>query len=52
MSESLAPTEPLPANPDPGLTAAQRRMVAIFEIVLCSSVPTQLALGYVLTLGG
>jgi membrane protease YdiL (CAAX protease family) len=27
-------------------------MVAIFEIVLCSSVPTQLALGYVLSLGG
>ena len=52
MSESLAPIEPLPASPDPGLTAAQRRMVAIGEIVLCSSVPTQLALGYVLTLGG
>jgi len=52
MSEFLAPTEPLPANPDPGLTLVQRRMVAIFEIVLCSSVPTQLALGYVLTLGG
>lgn len=52
MSDSLAPTEPLPTNPNTGLTMAQRRMVAIFEIVLCSSVPTQLALGYVLTLGG
>jgi membrane protease YdiL (CAAX protease family) len=52
MSDSLAPTEPLPANPHTGLTVAQQRMVAIFEIVLCSSVPTQLALGYVLTLGG
>lgn len=52
MSESLAPTEPLPADPNPGLTAVQRRLVAIFEIVLCSSVPTQLVLGYVLMLGG
>src|SRR5690349_5013965 len=52
MSDSLAPSEPLPATPHTGLTSAQRRMVAIFEIVLCSSVPTQLALGYVLTLGG
>src|SRR6478609_635506 len=52
MSDSLAPTEPLPTNPNAGLTAAQRRMVAVFEIILCSSVPTQLALGYVLTLGG
>src|SRR4051812_24436720 len=56
MSDSLAPTEPLPANPPANppdlLTTAQRRMVAVFEIVLCSSVPTQLALGYVLTLGG
>ena len=52
MSESLAPTEPIPANPDPGLTAGQRRIVAIFEILLCSSVPTQLVLGYALTLGG
>jgi len=52
MSESLAPTEPLPANPARGLTLVQRRMLAIFEIVLCSSVPTQLALGYILTLGG
>ena len=52
MSESLAPSEPLPTNPNAGLTGIQRRMLAIFEIVLCSSVPTQLALGYVLTLGG
>jgi len=52
MSDSLAPSEPLPTNPNAGLTVAQRRMLAVFEIVLCSSVPTQLALGYVLTLGG
>lgn len=52
MSEFLAPTEPLPTNAPAGLTAAQRRMIAVFEIVLCSSVPTQLALGFVLTLGG
>jgi membrane protease YdiL (CAAX protease family) len=52
MSESLATPEPIPTTPITGQTAAQRRMVAIFEIVLCSSVPTQLALGYLLSLGG
>jgi membrane protease YdiL (CAAX protease family) len=52
MPDSLAPTEPLPTNPNAGLTIAQRRMVAVFEIILCSSVPTQLALGFVLTAGG
>jgi membrane protease YdiL (CAAX protease family) len=52
MSDSLATPEGVPTTPNAGQTAAQRRMLAIFEIVLCSSVPTQLALGYVLTLGG
>ena len=52
MPDSLASPEPLPTTPNAGQTAAQRRMVAIFEIVLCSSVPTQLAIGYLLTLGG
>lgn len=52
MSDSLARPEPLPTTPTTGQTAAQRRMVAIFEIVLCSSVPTQLALGFLLSLGG
>jgi membrane protease YdiL (CAAX protease family) len=52
MSDSLAPTGPLPTNPNAGLTTAHRRMVAVFEILLCSSVPTQIALGYMLTLGG
>jgi membrane protease YdiL (CAAX protease family) len=52
MADSLASPEGLPTTPNTGQTAAQRRMVAIFEIVLCSSVPTQLALGFVLTLGG
>jgi len=52
MSDSLAPSEPLSTNPTTSLTTAQRRMLAVFEVVLCSSVPTQLALGYVLSLGG
>lgn len=52
MSDSLAPSEPIPTDPNAGLTGAPRRLLAVFEIVLCSSVPTQLALGYVLTLGG
>lgn len=52
MSDSLVAPEPLPTTPNDGQTAAQRRLVAIAEIILCSSVPTQLALGYLLTLGG
>lgn len=52
MSDSLATPEPLPTAPIAGQTAAHRRMVAIFEIILCSSVPTQLALGFLLSLGG
>jgi len=52
MSDSLATPEPLPTTPTAGQTAGQRRMMAIFEIVLCSSVPTQLVIGYVLSLGG
>ena len=52
MSDFLATPEPLQSSPNTGHTAAQRRMVAVFEVVLCSSVPTQLALGYILTLGG
>ena len=52
MSDSLAPSEPIPTDPNAGLTGVPRRLLAVFEIVLCSSVPTQLALGYVLTLGG
>lgn len=51
MSDSLASPEPLRA-PHSGQTAVHRRLVAILEILLCSSVPTQIALGYVLTLGG
>ena len=52
MSDSLATPEPLQSAPNTGQTAAQRRMLAVFEVVLCSSVPTQLALGFLLTLGG
>ncbi|HTM03555.1 MAG TPA: CPBP family intramembrane glutamic endopeptidase [Vicinamibacterales bacterium] len=48
MSDSLAPSAP----PRDGATSAQQRVVALLEILLCSSVPTQLALGYLLTLGG
>ena len=48
MSDSLAPSAP----PRDGTTSAQQRVLAILEILLCSSVPTQLALGYLLMLGG
>ena len=52
MSDSFATPTHLPTTPQTGQTAVQRRMVAVFEVVLCSSVPTQLALGYLLSLGG
>jgi len=52
MSDSLASPERLPTTPNTGQTDAQRRMVAVFEVVLCSSIPTQLALGFLLALSG
>jgi membrane protease YdiL (CAAX protease family) len=41
-----------PTLPHPGTTLAQRRAVAIGEILLCSSVPTQIAIGALLGLIG
>jgi membrane protease YdiL (CAAX protease family) len=52
MSDSLASPEPLPTSSHGGASSAQRRTIAILEILLCSSLPTQIALGYLLTLGG
>lgn len=34
-------SEPLPATPAPGLSRGQQRVVAVIEILMCSSVPTQ-----------
>lgn len=61
MSEFLA--QPEPVSPPPpgasarqapaaGATPLQQRLIAILEVLLCSSVPTQLTIGYLLTLGG
>jgi len=35
------PVEPLPATPAPGLARGQQRTIAAIEILLCSSLPTQ-----------
>lgn len=49
MNDQEAPPELLPLkteiSADLGLTAGQRRIIALIEIVLCSSVPTQLIIG-------
>jgi len=51
MADPLAPVEsPPPAPPAP--TRAQQRLVAAAEILLCSSVPTQIAVGALLRLAG
>jgi membrane protease YdiL (CAAX protease family) len=64
MSEPLAAPEPVtaavpPAAPEPAVAAASpaaspapRRLVALAEILLCSSVPTQFAIGALLTMAG
>jgi membrane protease YdiL (CAAX protease family) len=52
MQPSPAPLEPLPTPPDGATTPAQRRAIAVMEIVLCSSIPTQLTLGFLLSLSG
>jgi membrane protease YdiL (CAAX protease family) len=41
-----------PTLPDAGITPAQRRVIAIGEVLLCSSVPTQIAIGAFLGLVG
>jgi len=43
--EPLAPSDPFSPTPVEGLTPGQQRVVAVAEILLCSSVPTQLFIG-------
>ena len=45
-------SEPLPADAPVVQKASQQRLVAVAEIVVCSSVPTQLLIGAVLELAG
>jgi membrane protease YdiL (CAAX protease family) len=49
VNDQEAPPDQLPlevdVRPNPGLSAGQQRVIALFEIVLCSSVPTQLIIG-------
>src|SRR5690242_12597964 len=52
MSDAPAPLEP-PTSPLPGtIVTPHHRIVAILEILLCSSLPTQIAIGYLLQLSG
>jgi membrane protease YdiL (CAAX protease family) len=52
MSEPLATPEPLATVVPPADAPASRRLVALAEILLCSSVPTQFAIGALLTMAG
>lgn len=49
--EDASASSDIAANPLPGVTGAAR-LVAILEMLLCSSVPTQLAIGWTLRLAG
>lgn len=46
------PSEAMPVAGDVGLSQGQRRAVAILEILLCSSIPTQLSILKVMQLAG
>jgi membrane protease YdiL (CAAX protease family) len=52
VNEPLATPETFPAAPGAGTNPVQRRLIAIAEILLCSSVPTQLVIGAVLRTAG
>ena len=52
MSEPVAVPEGLSADPLAAGDAARRRLVALGEVLICSSVPTQLAIGTVLRAAG
>ena len=52
MSEPLASPEPVAAASPPAVTPASSRLVAVAEILLCSSVPTQLAITALLRMAG
>ncbi len=52
MSETFSSSTPVTELPFPAPTPLRARAIALFEILLCSSVPTQFAIGAVLTLSG
>jgi membrane protease YdiL (CAAX protease family) len=52
MSDPLASLQHAPLAHPPGLTRGQQRLVAVAEILLCSSIPTQIVLGALLRVGG
>ncbi len=52
MSEPLVTPQDLPTIQPAGQTRRVRRLTALFELLLCSSVPTQLLIGAVLGMAG
>lgn len=56
MSDPGAPPDTLPLGPivpaDLGLSPGQRRTIAVIEVLLCSSVPTQLSIGKLMQIAG
>ena len=54
MAEPIATPTPdaLPAPPIDSTAVARRRANAVFEVILCSSVPTQVAIGLLLRVAG
>lgn len=52
MDHESLPTDALPLSPDFGVSPAQRRAIAIVEVLLCSSVPTQLSIGKLMEIAG
>jgi len=46
------PVPPLVASPADSATAGQRRAIAVLEVLLCSSLPTQIAIGQLLAAAG
>ena len=44
--------DPIPLVPEPALSLAQQRVIAGVELFLCSSLPTQLIIGYGLRIAG
>ncbi len=51
-SQPLATPQTLPAAPDTGLSPVQRRLIAVGEVILCSSVPTQVLITFLLLSAG
>jgi membrane protease YdiL (CAAX protease family) len=50
--QPLPPFDPTPSPPAETLTPAQKRLIAVAELLLCSSLPTQIVIGQLLGAAG